>query len=140
MSGAQHTPGPWLAHGFDDDGCEPPTRHVWVSSAAADGTGRNVCQVVDHAVDGPADVINTSPISVRQLEADARLIAAAPDLFAACELGATYVRALHEALLAGNGRLRPEGGGVATGRALDDAQDAWFFASEAAIAKARGGA
>lgn len=61
---AQHTPGPWTLHTTGSDG------HGWVVQHPVDGAYRGVAQVRG---------------SSRQAQANARLIAAAPDLLAAAE-------------------------------------------------------
>jgi len=71
------------------------------------------------------------------------LVAAAPDLLAACEAGRAYVDVLHDAWRAGGGAKLPRerGGGAivqSTKEDLDVAMNRWFELNEAALAKARG--
>lgn len=79
MAGTKHTPGPW-AHGVDDT---PPD-----CSIESEGGGC-VAHVQCHAN------INTVARTGEEFShADARLIAAAPDLLAACERFAACVHSL----------------------------------------------
>jgi len=78
MSRAEHTPGPWQACGHDRGGCE--CRMVWslpddVVVAAATMAPDEIC-----CGEGIADM--------EIAKANARLIAAAPDLLEACERAA----------------------------------------------------
>ena len=63
MANVQHTPGPWTAYLYDS---EP------ASIEAADG-------------DGPIALVGTDLYDMEERDANARLMAAAPDLLAACE-------------------------------------------------------
>lgn len=65
MSDTQHTPGPWHCHG---DG--------WITS---DSVPRVACVADDDVLEGAVEV------SDAQRDADARLIAAAPELLSALE-------------------------------------------------------
>jgi hypothetical protein len=65
----QHTPGPWKV--FDSDVNTGKHRSIW----RADGCGTAIAK------------IHGDPRSARENTANANLIAAAPDLLAACEMG-----------------------------------------------------
>lgn len=93
MSDSKHTPGPWAVTG---------------------PTGTTVCATTDR---GRYPVAFAEGVSLAQMDANAALIAAAPDLLAACE-------ALYTAVAAD---LSPK------------ARDEALAAGLAAIAKARGG-
>lgn len=70
MSAAQHTPGPWQT---DEAAHDAPYQNIRVTA-----NGRSVCTVwID---DAPVPDFNAGQ------EANARLIAAAPELLAACKL------------------------------------------------------
>ena len=98
MDGPKHTPGPWT---IEDDSIE--------------ASGAPICVLYDASDfpcwDGPAGQLEA------ECEANARLIAAAPELLAACELAAEVLE-------------QPESGGQAHAHA----------ALTVAIAKAKGGA
>lgn len=89
---SKHTPGPWEVHEIDDDwGIDPDNPEV-ISRGVRQVGGRSINQGVDLEMFS---------------EADARLIAAAPDLLAACEFfadswGRADVYDGHEAV----GRIR----------------------------------
>lgn len=73
MTTTKHTPGPWHTQDVDhldgDDGGGACV--VWVTAARA-----NICQVVEDDEIGP---------TIAAMKANAALIAAAPNLLAACE-------------------------------------------------------
>ena len=102
-----HTPGPWWSDGSA----------VFIGNG--DAVWREGHPGVLFTVD---DLGGKDPRSAEQIEADARLIAAAPDLLAACE-----------AIVAEDDRL------LASGDCLTDICD-HIDRARAAIAKAKGGA
>lgn len=71
-------------------------------------------------------------------EATARLIAAAPDLLAACSAALAYDAAIQRRVVDGAVNIMATGGAVAQGDDLDSLYEAWIVAARAAVAKARG--
>jgi hypothetical protein len=107
-----HTPGPWRS-----GGCV-----VWQAN------GDMVCDLAPTVLRrGPGEV-----------EANADLITAAPEMLAACEAAERYLACLARHHAAGTVSVYASGSGVAVGEDLDTLMDAWFAANEAALKKARG--
>lgn len=78
-----------------------------------------------------------SPLMGGNAQANARLIAAAPDLLAACKAAMVYHAAIHRRAETGEVLMRPLGA-IAEGLDLDALYDDWMSKAQTAISKARG--
>jgi hypothetical protein len=118
-----HTPGPWAVREIPKD-----KHHTFDGFfRVVDATGRHIATVPTNTVYGLAegDGIN-----------NANLIAACPDLLAACEAAIQYDEGILGRAARGEVDLRESGGGVATGEDLDALYNDWITKARAAIAKA----
>lgn len=77
-------------------------------------------------------------VSREQRDANAKLIAAAPDLLAACRAALAYDASIAGRAARGDCELRNEGGGIATGDDLDALYMDWITKAREAIALAGG--
>lgn len=129
MSGARHTPGPWLLELRASDAVVPvETVFVYAFGPTDDKKhGTNIAVVQPIGSFGWGEVAS----------ANANLIGAAPDLLEACEAGMRYFHAMASVQRAGVFERTKKGFIVEEDR-LDDLAHVWFTATERAIARARG--
>lgn len=138
MSGAKHTPGPWTIEAREDDDSD----YEIIAAGGSSAAGAAVATVAGLHQYPCADREDETEMSSSRLvlAGDAALIAAAPDLLAACEAGARYDAALRRRIVDGEINIIDTGGAVAMGDDLDALFDDWTAKVGAAIAKATGGA
>lgn len=83
---AQHTPGPWFA-----------SFRIWTGGSTTRDDG-GCFQILDHETESAANVLcsrNPWPERAGEMRANARLIAAAPELLAACNRALSMLGSLH---------------------------------------------
>lgn len=123
-----HTPGPWRVTGEGEQ-----------------TNGTNYFKVRGTVLGGKFKVANIpyldSPDHERdrlEARANARLIAAAPELLGACDAALRYDEALQKRAVDGEVEIMATGGAVAMGDDLDALYSDWITKVSAAIAKAKG--
>ena len=122
MSGAKHTPGPWVAAPYEGFGPRTTVRQ------GCERTGMRIASTFE----------TTSPRNVDRNEANARLIAAAPDLLAALKKARATIWIERQSLV--EVHSGPDGVLDSDGASWVDELDSELQEIDAAIAKATGSA
>lgn len=117
-----HTPGPWEE--IPQHGAGPMIAHKYATGKQMNPIGlRLVCHILMRGN------------SMDEDQANARLIAAAPELYAACEAAIAYDDAI---AACGNDPRQMSSFCTAQGDTLDSLYEDWIRKSTAALARARG--
>lgn len=132
---SEHTPGPWDCHQAFETLEQNRDNREWKPARVYAGQ-HPICDIKVIKI-GERYEKNHSP---QEANANAILIAAAPDLRAACDKAAVYFNACGKAWAANDGILIAEGGRpIVAAEGLDQLCDTACESVFAAIAKAKGG-
>lgn len=153
MSDAKHTPGPWVVGGHTDGQEEAPPelsakqRARWEEIMAS---RRKPTRLNDGSFVIKSDAGRVAAVSLRveakrgqahavddpEALANAKLIAAAPDLLIACQAAIRYDESIAGKAIRGDVDLLATGGAIAASDNLDALYADWIDKARAAIARA----